>query len=32
MTNDFISRMTKKPKKISSDTKFLSRNEANERL
>jgi len=29
--NDFISRMTKRPKKISADTKFLSREEANER-
>jgi hypothetical protein len=29
--NDFISRMTQHPKKISKDTKFLSRDEANER-
>jgi len=29
--NDFISRMTKRPKKISADTKFLSRDEANKR-
>jgi len=29
--NDFISRMTKRPKKISANTKFLSRDEANER-
>ena len=29
--NDFISRMTKRPKIISADTKFLSREEANER-
>ena len=29
--NDFISRMTQNPRQISSDTKFLSREEANER-
>jgi len=30
-SNDFISRMTQNPKQISVDTKFLSRDEANER-
>ena len=29
--SDFISRMTQRPKIISADTKFLSRDEANER-
>jgi len=30
-SHDFISRMTQNPKRISTDTKFLSRDEANER-
>ena len=30
-SHDFISRMTQNPKRISADTKFLSRDEANER-
>ena len=30
-SSDFISRMTQQPKKIPADTKFLSRDEANER-
>ncbi len=30
-SQDFISRMTQQPKKIPADTKFLSRDEANER-
>ena len=29
--NDFISRMTQNPKRISSNARFLSRDEANER-
>jgi hypothetical protein len=29
-SHDFISRMTRNPKRISADTKFLSRDEANE--
>jgi hypothetical protein len=31
INNDFISRMTKNPKRIPANTKFLSRDEANER-
>ena len=30
-SHDFISRMTQNPKRIPADTKFLSRDEANER-